>query len=478
MLSANVLAQERIDNCPKYPPDRELRHVNQFIWIDDCWTVSDDGLHAQSDLHNLSDLYSKWLVRLDLKESSPGFYRNYIDEQRSRLRRLFSGKSRSTIVALKLTTANPTIDLTVPLMTLSYEGKVGNGESFISSLTQSNEDQPYFRLTAATATNATISAKVTSDVESRFAVSVLGFVQNALKIAAPQSTLLTAINKDESSKAVTALDSTLGRLASQSTSENTTVGRLVEHWNDGSKLRVRIHVPTTMAPTASGFPEHSGRGANEALNNWLVFRLELSCPRYSMFSDRDICDASKTVVTDGSIDSGRDKTVNSLRRWLSAQQVLDFPLASGVTIRQHLAGKDWFSRYLRLAPAADTQKAPADGPAALKPAKAQEPTPIEQTAFCESVVNELHSVGLSTLDAKLGLWAIALGSGDLGDSRRLLDGNAVCVALLPSPMWSFVPEIHRQHHLDTKPWRANPSTGDEKAAKEIDVSATEDSAKL
>lgn len=327
------------------------------------------------------------------------------------------------------------MSFTVPLLSVSYEGRAGNIETFATALTQSSADQPYFRLTAATAANVALSAQISRDSESRYAAALLGAVQNALNLAIPQSTLLTRINGDDMARTTSAIDSTLSRLGSESTSEIASAGNLIEHWHSNSRFRIHVHVPRKMAPTAQAFPARrrsaTERAAPEVLDNWLVFDLQLTCPRHSMFSDRDICDTDERRgqngvddITDEVIEAAETKVIQSLTRRLKPQQVVDFELAPGVTIRQRLTSADFFQRYLRL----------MSGPSANKA--------LERATFCESVVNELYRLGLSSLDARIGLWALVSSSGDFSEERKEINVTPSCAALLPGRDWQFVPAAH------------------------------------
>jgi hypothetical protein len=424
-LSKSVPQKSCDENARTAGP--EQRRLTQYIRIEDCW-----GRKEGRPLHNLNDLYGKWTLRFNEKLSSSGFYRNYADEKRNALQRLVSGTATSTVVSTRLFTLNPSLSFTVPLLSVSYEGRSGNIEAFATTLTQSSVDQPYFRLTAATAAKVELSAKISRDSESRYAAALVSAVQQALNLAVPQSTLLTRINSDDIGRASGAIDSTLSRLGSESTSETASAGNLIEHWHSNSRFRIHIHVPRKVAPTAQNFPPRRSSGAErkepESLDNWLVFDLQLTCPRHSMFSDRDICDGPDDQVaqdiTDKMIEDVEVMVIQSLTHRLKPQQVVDFELAPGVTIRQRLTSADFFQRYLR-----SMSKLPREDL-------------LERATFCESVVNELYRLGLSSLDARIGLWALVSSSGDFGEERRIINATPSCAALLPGRDWQFVPADH------------------------------------
>lgn len=397
-------------------PANTTRQLNQYIAIQDCW----DQTGGNSGGRLVAEHYAKWRVRL-LTTDPTEFYRDYRGEHRNTLVRLFAGKTRSTIVGLKLQVTDPALEFSIPLMAINYQGKVGTGQSYATTLTSSNADQPYFRLSTTTSTAISLSAKSTKDADSRLAARTLSAVQNALKIAAPQVTLLTELNKDNSSRLASALDTTLASLLSEATTETITATKSLESWTRDSKFLVRVDlprdVPLRTAPPPRT-PDAADTGKIDAGS--VFFEVMLSCPRVSIFHSEDLC-----AHADREAGSPAHDPIEEIRQNVSAPQVLSFELSPGKTIREHITSQAFFLNFLRELPRA----AATDTEAGLQLA-----------AFCDAVVTELRAVGLSTLDARIGNWAVISGIGDLALIRNAA-GTAgtsrTCNTARPSPTWIY-----------------------------------------
>ena len=410
--AAQTPAESAIGRCLTSNTTRQL---NQYIAIQDCW----DQTGGTSNGRLVAEHYAKWRVRL-LSTDPVGFYRDYRGERRNTLVRLFAGKTRSTIVGLKLQVVDPSLEFSIPLMAINYQGKVGTGQSYATSLTSSNADQPYFRLSTTTSTAISLSAKSTKDTDSRLATRTLAAVQNALKIAAPQATLLTELNKDNSSRLASALDTTLASLLSEATTETITATKSLESWTKDSKFLVRVDLPADV-PLRTAPPPKTPEAADTGKvgTGSVFFEVSLSCPRLSIFHSEDLC------AHDGRSPDAVHDPIEEIRQNLSAPQVLGFELSPGKTIRQHIASQTFFLNFLRELPESAAND-PREG--------------LQLAAFCDAVVTELRAVGLSTLDAQIGNWAVISGIGDLAlirDAAGTAGVSRTCNTARPSPNWKY-----------------------------------------
>ena len=50
-----------------------------------------------------------------------------------------------------------------------------------------------------------------------------------------------------------------------------------------------------------------------------------------------------------------------------------------------------------------------------------------------AVVDSLYNIGLSSLDAKIGLWAVVTGAADFAAKRQKFDEVGACREVLPVP---------------------------------------------
>ncbi len=403
------------DFCSKDNP-AVARRLGGMVSLADCWK---SGLP-------IGDYYTKWRVKMIATE--PGdFFRDYEGEKRGTVARLLSGRTRSTVVALKLHVTEPSLDFSIPLMAINYEDKIGNGLSYVTTVSDSNADQPYFRLTATTMTALTLSASSTRNADTPMAARTLGAVQAALSVVAPQSTLITTFSKEASSRMSSAIDSTIASLFSEAKSETLTISKPLESWDRDSRMIVRVDLPNDVRLRKKDRLRHQHTDGTRQASDpdvvdhaQLYFEVTLACPRPSIFYATDVCPRG-AAKTEAPAD-----LLAQLKANVTAPAVLSFDLSPGKTLRQHISSRDFFLNFLRDLPQGKWTKE----------------TRNRLSAFCDAISTELRTVGFSTLDSKIGTWAIISGMGDLASIR---DGagdqnvSRTCSAARPAADWLYSP---------------------------------------
>jgi hypothetical protein len=296
---------------------------------------------------------------------------------------------------------------------------------------------PLFRIGPNTAMTVHVKAGVSSDVKSQASSLAIGAITKAVQIAAPESTLLTKLSKEDVTNTANALDSSISAFMSQKISEDIELGRLTDSWNPSAKLQLYGCAPFVKTEDSSVGAESEGLcGVNEDLDGQKnipvgLWVLGLSCPRLSAFDPRDICGgllpkepASIDEVTQQFVPARIDLTPESrvaanrvIASSVSDAQILSFNMSSQVSVLDFVRKAQWFS---------DFNKAGKSG------------TGGDYAKFCLGAVTDLEQNGFSTFDSALVVRAmvnripeVAAGesefrTGKLGATcREMMAGSGV-----------------------------------------------------
>ena len=428
----------------------DIRRLSSMIAVHHCWAA---------DLTNdrqyfLNDLYSRWTIQ-EVGHERQDLARDYRAERISPLARLFVGKTRGIVMSVKLRMRDPDVEFTIPLIALDYSAKVGEAQSFVTSFTASEMGLPDFRMSPGTSVSVEANARLTHDVDVQSTGIVLGALRDTLTLVAPGGSLLTSVNREQVQRISGAYDTALSKLLSSSISESAIMGRLTSEWYPSSSFLVSIYVPEEVRT--------SGRAKNATPPRHLWFRLSMACPRLSIYDTTNLCSpklrplmqnpyragAGEAVPGTGSLTYR--KYVDGLGPRISANQVLAFRVGPNRTVRQYLTEQEWFiSLSKKIVTPTKTAK---DAIKALdaedlsdameeRQLKILEPESAAAAEFCDAVVDKLYLAGLSRLDAKIGLWAVATGIPDFYASREIFQQSDGCRADLPSNgegVWAFAP---------------------------------------
>ena len=437
---------------------REARDMTYFVGLHACW----DADETNELYRNVNDLYVHWtLQRYEPTEAETDRPRDYAREHVPGLIRLFVGENRSFLTTLRIDMHNPDLTFSIPLTSFGYQGKVGKGEAWVTEVDGDDQSQPWFRAGPYSAATVTVTAKSTKDLEVRAAGTVLKTIKSLAGLAAPGGPLLTTLNSAAFSGAASQLDDALTNIWSQSVDEKQVSGRALSEWYRDGYFLVEVVMPPSI---------RVGSDSAEPQSRW--YKLQLSCPRGSIFSPAPNCLEKATGNTNAGNDWDRRTGYHNAEfvtseapifYHVSPEQVLNFVLAPNKTLISSLQDQTWYSNFLRGGDAgnevtpATAATAPDAAAAAPQQEEAQKPVQTTRTRtkedyakFCRAAVTSLYASGLSAFDARLGLWAAVYGSLDFAGLHQEFQGTPECTVLLPggpAGKWQFAYEKAKDEGL-------------------------------
>ena len=465
-VDGNVAVQKAWGTVP------DQRVLTSFVGVSECWSADVEN-GSQKYLNNL---YTTLVVNRVSSISEDGgkngretFARDYQAERRNIFERIFAGKTTSILISAKIHIRDPDVDFTVPFLSIDYNGKSGQGESFVTNLTRSDMAQPFFRLTPNSNISVTIDARSSVDMDINAGGAVIGTLKDALALAAPGSSLVTTVNNAQLNKIASTFDSGLSKLWSNSVSESSTSGKLISEWYPHAAIFVSVDLPRGVRTEYDRPSEQDGdasKRSDKDSRRTLWFKIQLSCPRLSIFDTTNICEfidanyprrqvlaSSPYIMSDGKdpskdirvSDDPKNNTsfsmsgapghtsliyqqyVHDLKGRIDPSQVLNYNLEAGKSVRQYITAQDWYATLTKTFKATTIdKKAPAAKVASTDLSRAGE--------FCEAVVEQLYNAGLSGLDSDIALWALAYGLPDFVSYRNeFQDRN--CIDNMPAG-WS------------------------------------------
>lgn len=458
----------------------EPRDATDMVGLYPCWLADEDNDKAR----DLNDFYAHWSLRqIRSPNTTP---RGYAMESRSKILRVFVGRDLSVLSSVRIEMRDPDTTIVVPLVHLGYQGRAGKPELWTTELVGDNQSTAFFRIESGTSANIILKADSTTAVGVKAAGTVLSALTSIASIANPGTGLLTTLNKESIQQTSRALDNALSSIWSNSQGEEQASGRTLSEWYPGARYILKVTIPGWVRPQSY---DRTKSKDQQRFVRW--YELTLSCPRRSIFSSNQECEIGNraSFADPDAVRKAKattDQALLNLRNRVSAEQVINFKLSSGKKLQEHLASFDWYGRFLRLADAKEGKnesdenskretaklreenKAPIEttvtgAAAAGDPAPVQPPggsalaAPIARTpdvtesvnsrkdsdyaSLCNSIVNELYSVGLSHIDAQIGLWAIISASSDFVGTVVEFQKTDTCRRKLPlagtNEIWWF-----------------------------------------
>lgn len=412
----------------------DARVISRYVFFQDCW-----GADLANEKHRyLNEMYVRPVIRIRLGDvSSSPIVRSYPRKD------LFdwivrADESTSDIIVVRINTSDPSMSYTVPLVSLAYDGKLNVGEGWVTTISQADTAAPFFRITPTSTITFQAEIKSTKKADSRTAANVLGLVQQALQIAAPQAKLLTTISKPQIESFAKATDTVVSAISSDSVTESVQIAKPLDEWYPRASILLNISLPERvrlMRVSADG----TETDLSEAIRDrTLVFELVLTCPRLSMFDSVDVCEATpgqdSLTKARGSVGSRGEvfgAAMGGLTRRVSASQVLNFDVAGGKTVRQHITDQKWYSTFVQDISVSDTQSDLEGAANAIAKRTGARTFERKRDQFCITVANELYDIGLSHFDAGVGLWAVIVGLPELEPFRDKFSQSATCKGLIP-----------------------------------------------
>ncbi len=319
-------------------------------------------------------------------------YRDYQAENRPWISRIWSDKTNTITLVATINAADPALAVTLPLFSATYASGPKLGDTWTTNYTASDVHSPLFRISPNTALTVHLAAKVSSDVKSQGAAMAIGAVTRAVQIAAPSSTLLTALSSAEIRNTASALDTALSSILSQDISEDIALGRLTDSWSPDSAIVITGCAPFLKFEGVSGAGQGCGaardidRGYDTPVGGW---SLKLTCPRPSVFDARDICHpigaaAPVGQVIDWSLAANRAAVQAAIAGAASDAEILSFPLSSQTDVQTFVQSQPWYAGFISTAA----------------------PAAADYTAFCAGAITGMEHSSLNSLDAALVLRAV------------------------------------------------------------------------
>lgn len=401
-----------------------------MIGLRSCW----DADRRNGSFRVLSDLYAQWTLRRIDQGNAP---REYQRERKGAIERLFVGRDRSFVGSIRIDMHDPDQTMIIPLVAFGYQGKVGKGQSWVTDVIGDDQSLPFFRIGPSSSATITVTAKSTDDMEVRATSSVLSALRAIGSIVTPGGSLLTSLNRNSLNQASNTVDNALSNIWSETIDEHEVTGRQLSEWYETSGFTIEVVVPS--------FVRTGANRDDPAKTTVRRYALQLSCPRFSIFDAAVACRRGERAAdqptfpgaNSGSASTEFRDTVTRMKTAVTAQQILNFPLAQGKTLAQFLSDQSWYTEFLRMVDE-PPPAAVSGGAGPPKPEKAR--TIRDYTALCRRIVDTLYGAGLNNFDARLGLWAAIAGSADFVGLTDKFQENTGCTTLLPTAGgagWTF-----------------------------------------
>ncbi|BAE50374.1 hypothetical protein [Paramagnetospirillum magneticum] len=279
------------------------------------------------------------------------------------LRALWSDKTGFTLTATITVDSQPAYQATVPLYAVSHDSGQ-QGESFTTNLDLIWQNT-FIKVQPGATLNVQFESKFSKTVETGALSAALRVAKVATTAMAPEAKILTTLNQGRMQTEARLWDKALGQLFAQNATEQISLVTTPEQIGSNSCGVVTLYAP----------------GYNEEIDPQMkigTWRVGVNDWRRSIFTDA----ACLTKALDGGCASDVISKLTPMR-------VLDEPVGGGKSIGTFLKEQD-------IVPIAISQTD-------------SEVQKQEASSFCRRVTTSLVSLGLTDIDAKLGLWAFAMG---------------------------------------------------------------------
>ncbi|GEM_PF-710935 len=330
--------------------------------------------------------------------SAPGS-RCYQDEHRPLLARVAMDREFSRLISVRIELQNPDASTTTTLASSSYRSGGSKGETWETEAHGRLFLTPLFRIDSNTVLRAEAHLNATSSRKDQVSGPALAVLQNAARLMAPTTTLLTPLTAEDANTASRFFSQTLSELFSNSLSEKSSVDIGASRLGD-----------QPIAQLTAYFPE--GRHVYDRrlalIGTW---NLMSSPPVISVFSDV----TATCTPAPGCLAAQARMALAGV----PAARILTFRVAPRVSIRDALA--------------ADASV--GDAVLALRDAKAGQALRDAARAACQRVDEKAHQLGLNRFDAAAVLWAYS-HEATLGSAQGLALRQAGCpAAVIAADIW-------------------------------------------
>ena len=318
---------------------------------------------------------------------------SYDQAKRTLFERIFADVNRGFTL-----TANLTVDgtkITVPLYAFSHDsGPEGEKFSDDGDLMWKNT---YIKVSNVSTVSAVFDAQFLNATTSGAVGAALRVAKVAVGAVNPAAKVLTTLNQSQLQKEGQIWDAALGKALSSSVEEKVDLTVTPEQAPLGSYGILTVAVP---GPDVALFA--SGLDPRVIIGQW---RVEIQKARRSLFSDDPVLDGAdwyKSALTES--------------QYTSPSRVLNEQLGNGKTVEA----------FIKADKVNDTLTAAAIASGAEQSA--------DMESYCNGVVDDLEAVGLTTVDARLGLWAVIEGMSLPGKGLKAKLETACATQAFPFQM--------------------------------------------
>ncbi len=368
--------------------------------------------------------------------------RDYDKERPSWLFRLFGTRTINIVALANVQITDPDLPISVPLFSMQHQTPHGAPDEYVSNYTSSHSATPLFRIGASSVFTLHVHQAMSHNETFTGVSTLIKAVQTATTIAAPHAALLTTLSSPDLSNASQAIDTAIGSILSSDKTEDIELAHDIsltfsDRNGRPSVYSIEARVPSGDVKYSYEPADQSGAGGGgyddksfpaPIIGHWYVW---LSCPRPSMFSAEDICNSLAAMPSEKAIppsellrvlpssvtasvaqittsQAGSDATNNAYPKALN-----DTVVAVQNQVIARLAGRPSQVLNTKLS----SQVIIEDFVTASDPYKTFFAKPTKQTSdtrkFCADLVDLLYKQGLNHFDARLVVWSMTRGLGDV-----------------------------------------------------------------
>ena len=345
--------------------------------------------HVPTNNHDIwTDVYTRVRVStFDLpghSSTKADNIRSYEQESRNKLLRLLAGRSLATGLNIKVQIIGdgPTFEAVVPTIALAQDSNSEKGENWSTVIYTQSIDR-LVRVRAGSKLSIQAEVLRSKETSSHAIKAVLNTAREATKILAPQASVLTSLSAASMEREARVWDSTLGALFSFSLSERVNADSLVVEWQPSSaQMNIDLHLPKDL----------SDYDPNYNVGTWSI---SLDCPTPSLFLSPPVqWSTSKPTTATCSTPSNAAGEIGKL----GGSRILNYKLTPETSILSHLRSVRAFVDNSQDLLSASNNLAPY----ALR--------------LCGTILEETEKLGLTQLDGRMVVWAVASNMPDAQQS--------------------------------------------------------------
>lgn len=355
--------------------------------------------------------------------------RNYDKIGRDWFRRFFASKDITRLLTVKASLRRPQVTATATAISAGYQSGKKVGESWSSEVTGQRILTPYFRIDSGSGLNLELELAVSSAYNSSFGSGVIDLVRRATSLVSPASSLITSLNKDRFTQASQFVDETLSSSLSESIVERSSNDFPMKIYAGKPLATVALKLPLGNEITPGEHnPPHEG---SHPVGRW---RIRADAPIVSIFSTRSIDHDAKTddAKTDVTCATGPFfEGCQALKGRVTANGILNFPVDTGVTIAQALAGDSAVAAARDKVASTKEENSSGEVKADDKPGttRTTEKVNADAKALCALVTDRLEILGFNRLDTAAILWAYTRQTFGSEDATIWMQKEAACPPL-------------------------------------------------